>query len=382
VTLVDDGTAIEDSSIVIQGGYIQSVNPEQTRESGPFRLVDGQGWLVSPGLVDLQINGAYGYDFTEDPGTIRFVAERLPETGVVAFLPTIITSPIQDYPSKLQTISAAMEHERGARVLGAHLEGPFLNPEKRGAHDPKLFHIGDPEALAYLSPLETIRLVTLAPEMPAGMKAVDWLTQQGVIVSAGHSAATSDQMLEAIETGIRYITHLFNAMPSLHHRQPGLLGPALTSSRLRCGLIVDGIHVHPLMVKLAWLCLGAKRLTLVTDAMAAMGMPDGRYSIADQTVVVDTKTVRLEDGTLAGSALSLDQAIRNLIAFCGCSPAEALRSASTTPLEVLGLDHKMGHLRPGFPADLVILNQTLQVEATLIGGRVAFATRQAKERLA
>ncbi|MDP2990935.1 MAG: amidohydrolase family protein, partial [Kiritimatiellota bacterium] len=228
---------------------------------------------------------------------------------------------------------------------------------------------------------DAVRLVTLAPEMPAGMAAAKWLSQRGVIVSAGHSAATSDQALEAIEAGVSYVTHLFNAMPALHHRQPGLTGLALTSPNLRCGLIADGIHVHPLMVRLAWQCRGAKGITLVTDAIAAMGMPDGTYPIGGQTVVVNNQNARLNDGTLAGSILCMDQAVRNMVAFSGCSPAEALRAASTTPLEVLGLGDRMGHLFPGFPADLLILNEVLQVEATLVKGQVVYATPQAQERL-
>lgn len=381
VTLIEDGAATLDSSILIQGGCIKAIKAGQVSHVRTLRSVDGHGWLVSPGLVDLQINGAYGHDFTQDPGAISIVAERLPETGVVAFLPTIITSPIQEYPAKLRTVLAAIGHERGARVLGAHLEGPFLNPEKRGAHNPKLFCPGGLSALACYSPLEAVRLVTLAPEMPGGLAAVRWLSQRGVIVSAGHSAATSDQALEAIEAGISFVTHLFNAMPALHHRQPGLTGLALTSPTLRCGLIADGVHVHPLMVRLAWQCRGTKRITLVTDSMAAMGMPEGRYPISGQTVIVNNQDARLKDGTLAGSILCMDQAVRNMVAFSGCSPAEALRAASTTPLEVLGLGDRMGHLLPGFPADLLILNEALQVEATLVRGHVVYATPQAQERL-
>lgn len=335
VTLIEDGAATPDSSIVIQGGCIKAIKAGQVSSAHTLRPVDGHGWLVSPGLVDLQINGAYGHDFTQDPGSISRVAERLTETGVVTFLPTIITSPIQEYPAKLRAVSAAIGDERGSRVLGAHLEGPFLNPEKRGAHDPMLFCPGDLSALAYYAPLEAVRLVTLAPEMPAGLAAAKWLSQRGVLVSAGHSAATSDQALEAIEAGIGYVTHLFNSMPALHHRQPGLTGLALTSPYLRCGLIADGVHVHPLMVRLAWQCRGAKGITLVTDSMAAMGMPEGTYPIGEQTVIVNNQNARLKDGTLAGSILCMDQAVRNMVAFSGCSPAEALRAASTTPLEVL-----------------------------------------------
>lgn len=374
VTLIEDGEAIENAAIVVKTGQIVYAGPLANLSPLPAdRLISGQEWLVASGFIDLQLNGAYGLDFTRQPETISTVAARLPETGVVAFLPTFITSPLDTYPDKLAAVTAAQRKTEGALVLGAHVEGPFLNPVQRGAHNAAWICPPTPATLAHLFPLEAVRLLTLAPEQPDGLAAVRWLRQQGVIVSAGHSGATAAEAEAAFEAGVTYGTHLFNAMSPLHHREPGLPGALLTSTQVKCGLIADGIHVHPQMLRLAWQCRGAAGLTLVTDAMAAMGMPPGEYGIGDQVVLVDKTGARLHDGRLAGSILQMDEAVRNTVAFTGCSAAAAIRMASTTPAEVLGLSHQMGHVRPGYPANLVILNRSLQVQATFIAGEVKFA---------
>jgi N-acetylglucosamine-6-phosphate deacetylase len=377
VTLAEDGQMVQNAAISVKAGRIVYAGPLTGLPLPPVEpLLPGKGWLVAPGFIDLQLNGGYGFDFTQQPDTIPAVAARLPETGVVAFLPTFITSPLAEYPAKLDLTAAAGREITGAFVLGAHLEGPFLNPAKCGAHRADLFVAPEPAALAALSPLAAIRLVTLAPEQPAGLAAIRWLREQGIVVSMGHSAATTAEALAAIEAGVGYGTHLFNAMRPLDHREPGLAGVLLTSTTTRCGLIVDGIHVHPRMVQLAWQSRGAAGLTLVTDAMAALGMPPGQYAIGGQEVRVDQTGARLADGRLAGSILRMDQAVRNMVTFTGCSIAAAIRMASTTPAEVLGLDDRLGHLRPGYPAHLVVLDHSGHVQATIVAGRVRYATSE------
>jgi N-acetylglucosamine-6-phosphate deacetylase len=383
ITCIENGQFAEDYAIVIQAGKITYAGPHANRPSLEGHTVfDGSGksWIIAPGFIDLQFNGGYGEDFTANPHSITSVAARLPETGVIAFLPTFITSPLEDYAEKLEaTLQAEKPHHKtalkttpGSLVLGAHIEGPFLNPDSRGAHNASLFHNPTPQALEYLDPRQAIRLLTLATERPGGLDAVRTLVDAGIVVSIGHSQATYDEAQAAFEAGVSYATHLFNAMPPPHHREPGLIGALLTQSALRCGLIVDGIHVHPAMIKLAYQCLGIGGITLVTDAMAAMGMPPGTYNIGDQRVIVDKTSARLENGTLAGSILRMDQAIRNMIQFSGCSLAEAVRMASTTPAEVLGLQDRFGHILSGYPANLVLLEASGQVQATWINGQLAY----------
>jgi N-acetylglucosamine-6-phosphate deacetylase len=382
VNLLEDGQMIEDGVIAIDKGRIGFAGrkDDYIPTEGVVTL-DGKSWYAAPGFIDLQLNGAFGVDFNTKPGDIEKVAARLPETGVTAFLATVITSILDEYPQKLKAILNIMASEREVpephmpptRLLGAHLEGPFLNPEIPGVHQKRWFLPPSIENLEKLVPLEVVRLMTLAVEMPGGLEAVSWLQERGIVPSIGHSLVTEEQAWHAFSQGVGYVTHLFNAMPPLHHRKPGLVGAVLGSEQARCGLIVDGVHLHPLTVKMVYRCLGSGRLTLVSDAMAGMGMPPGSYSIAGQEVKIDENSARLQDGRLAGSLLSMDQAVRNMVTFSGCSLAEAVRMASTNPAEVLGIDDQFGHLKEGYQADMVLLDTALQVQAVFVGGRLAFS---------
>jgi N-acetylglucosamine-6-phosphate deacetylase len=375
VQLLEDGQAIPDALLIVDRGRIRYAGPQKDAPVyGDLPSVDGQNGYVAPGLIDLQFNGGYGQDFTANPAALLEAAKRLPETGVTAFLPTFITSALEAYPAMLQAVAAAREFQAqnpgsGARILGAHIEGPFLCPARKGAHLEAYFCDPLPAALDWLRPLQAVRLLTLAPERPGALEAIRTLTARGILVSIGHSDAGMEETLAAMRAGARYATHLYNAMGGMQHRDPGLVGTLLTSDEVVCGLIVDGVHVHPRMVRLAYRCLGARRITLVTDAMAAMGMPPGEYAIGGQAVTVDETSARLADGTLAGSILRMDEAVRNMIAFSGCTPAEAVRMASATPAEALGMAAEAGRLQPGRRADLVLLGANLKVQGTFIDGR-------------
>jgi N-acetylglucosamine-6-phosphate deacetylase len=337
------------------------------------RRIDGSGHTLAPGLIDLQINGAFGRDFTLEPGAIWDVAALLPRYGLTSFLPTIITSPLDTIEEAQQTISAGPPAEfKGARPLGLHLEGPYLNPEKKGAHNPEFMRRPALDEIAGYSPRDGVSMVTLAPELYGALPMVDTLSARGILVSAGHSQATFDQAKAGFEAGIRYSTHLFNAMSAIHHREPGLASAALADERVTIGLIPDGIHVHPALIKVVWQVARDGRLNLVTDAMAALGMPPGRYQLGGYTVTVDESSCRLPDGTLAGCIISPDQALRNLIAFTGCSLTEALAPLTTVPAQLLSLGGRLGQITRGHDADLVLLTSDLKVAATVIGGRIVF----------
>ena len=213
----------------------------------------------------------------------------------------------------------------------------------------------------------------MAPEMPGALEVIAALASRGVLVSAGHSMATYDEAVAGFDAGARYGTHLFNAMPALGHRDPGLPGALLADDRMTVGFIADGVHTHRSIIKLVWRTLGPRRLNLVTDAMAALGMPPGSHLLGDYDVIVDATSGRLADGTLAGSILSLDQALRNLIDITGCSLAEALPTMTTTPAKLLGLDGERGRIAPGYTADLVLLSSDLRVQTTIASGEVVYA---------
>lgn len=290
------------------------------------------------GMIDLQVNGAGGYDLTSDPESLWAVGTVLRRFGVDAYLPTLV-SPSWSIVDRARAAWAAGAPAgyAGAAPLGWHVEGPFIAPSRAGAHDPATLQAPDARVVADWSPGSGVRMVTLAPELPGALEVVDSLVSLGVVVSAGHSAATYEEAVAGFDAGIRCVTHLFNAMAPLDHREPGLAGAALADERVTIGLIPDGLHVHPAMVGLVRRTVGPDRLAVVSDAIAALGMPPGQYRLAGRDVTYDGKSARLPGGGLAGSVIALDAAVRNLGAFCGVPLADAALAAKVVPARLLGL---------------------------------------------
>ena len=373
-TLYTPETVIHDGAILVDGEYIAACAPagELAAPAGAA-MIDAEGAAVVPGFIDLQLNGAFGDDFSESPETIWRVAADLPRWGVTSFLPTIITSPLAQFGKGQEVLAGGPPAGwTGSIPLGLHCEGPFLNPQKKGAHNPAHLCLPSLDAVAAWSPQQHVRLVTLAPELPGALAVVEALASRGVLVSSGHSMATYAEAQAAFAAGARYGTHLFNAMPTLEHREPGLPGALLTAPAQTVGIIPDGVHVHPAAVALAWQAKGPTRLNIVTDAMAALGMPPGRYMLADQEVIVTERDARLASGTLAGSVLPMDAALRNVLAFTGCSLAEALETITSTPADLLGMGHLRGRIIPGAYADLVMLTPDLHVRLTMVEGKTLY----------
>jgi N-acetylglucosamine-6-phosphate deacetylase len=364
------------ADVVVADGRIEALQPGSgtSADAGDVR-----GLLVAPGLVDLQCNGAVGIDLTAEPERLWEVAEALPRWGVTSWLPTIVTSPPRSTERALAALRAGPPAGIGphATPLGLHLEGPFLAPVRRGAHP--LEHLApiDPERAARWSRAAGVALVTLAPELPGAPELIAALAARGVVVSLGHSDATADQATAGVEAGARWVTHLFNGMGPLHHRSPGLAGVALADERLRVGLIADLIHVHPTALRLAWRALG-ERLVLVTDATSALGARSSGASVARGAATVGDDGVRLPDGTLAGTDLSLDAAVRNLARAAGCSVRDAVHAATAAPAAVLGAAGK-GRLVVGADADLVVLTPEGHVVATYVGGELAHDVRGSRQ---
>jgi N-acetylglucosamine-6-phosphate deacetylase len=352
--------------------------PGWRRRDAEVARLDATDLVVAPGFLDLQCNGAVGVDLTTEPERLWQVAAALPRWGVTAWLPTVVTAPPDVRARALAALR--MGPPSGPAVaspLGLHLEGPFLAPERKGAHDAR--HIVAPSSDVIeregWSHGAGVALVTLAPELPGALGLVRTLVDRGVVVAAGHSSSTAAQATAAVDAGVTYVTHLFNAMAPLHHREPGLAGVALTDERVRVGLIADGLHVDPSVVALAARALG-DRLNLVTDAVAALGAPPGPVRLGRLAAAVSAAdgAVRLPDGTLAGSVLSLDRAVRNLVAFAGVPMAVAVRAVTSTPAAVLGLVDR-GVVAPGAVGDLVLLTEAGEVVATVIAGRIAHDAR-------
>lgn len=369
-TIYTPDQVIEDGMVVVGNGRITHAG-STTNNHSPDQIIDATGCFLVPGFIDLQINGAFGHDFTSNPDSIWQVAQQLPRHGVTSFLPTIITSPPETIRRAQQILHQPPNFQSPiANPLGLHIEGPFFNPKKKGAHNPSLIQEPSLEAIADWTHDQHVRLVTLAPELPNSLPVIKQLVSQGVVVSAGHSMASFEEAQAGFRAGIQYGTHLFNAMPPLHHRHPGLIAALLDDAQATVGIIADGTHVHPSLIKAAWQLKGAQRFNLVTDAMAALGMPPGQYPIGSHTVHVTEADARLADGTLAGSILSMDTALRNLITFTGCTLQEALPTLTTTPAKLLDMENEIGKIAHGFRADMVLLDKNLTVIKTIINGKM------------
>jgi N-acetylglucosamine-6-phosphate deacetylase len=335
------------------------------------------GYLL-PGLVDLQVNGYYGAEFqTADAASWAAVAGRLPATGTTSFAPTLITAPVGALAATLRAARGIVADlpPAGARVLGVHVEGPFIAAARLGAHNPAWITEPTPGAVGALIDAGggLLRLLTLAPELAGGLAAIDQLTSAGVLVSVGHSDATAAQVAAAADHGARMVTHLFNAQRPLGHREPGVVGQALADERLTSGLIVDLHHVAAEVCGLAFRAAPG-RIALVTDAAAPAGMPPGEYLLGGEPVTLSAgdgvPPVRA-DGTLAGSALRMDVAVANAVA-CGVSLSGAVAAATRIPADLIGRPD-LGRLAPGAAADLVWLGSDLRTRATWVAGRLVYA---------
>nr|XP_013219517.2 3-phosphoinositide-dependent protein kinase 1 isoform X7 [Ictidomys tridecemlineatus] len=359
------------------------------------RVADEQrdcgGYILAPGFIDVQINGGFGVDFskiTENVGSgVALVAQRILSHGVTSFCPTLVTSPPEIYHKVLPQIPVKSGGPHGAGVLGVHLEGPFISQEKRGAHpeahlrsfEAHAFH----DVLATYGPLDNVRIVTLAPELGRSHEVIQALTAQGICVSLGHSVADLQAAEEAVQSGATFITHLFNAMLPFHHRDPGIVG-LLTSDRLppgRCifyGMIADGIHTNPAALRIAYRA-HPHGLVLVTDAVPALGLGNGRHTLGQQDVEVDGLTAYVAGTkTLCGSIAPMDVCVRHFLQATGCSVEAALEAASLHPAQLLGLEKSKGSLDFGADADFVVLDDTLRVQATYISGELVWQAEEAR----
>jgi N-acetylglucosamine-6-phosphate deacetylase len=346
-------------------------------------ILDATGLVLAPGLIDLQVNGAAGADVTAEPDRLGEIGAELVRHGVTAYLPTVITAPAAARAAALAALRTEQEAADGtarAVPLGLHLEGPMISPERHGAHPSRWLREPSLELVDGWSRDAGVVMVTIAPELPGALDVIAELCGRGVVVSIGHTAATADQVAAAVAAGASCATHLYNAMPPLSARRPGPVGAILGSDRIVAGLIVDGLHLDPYAVRTAWRALGPDRFWSVSDTTAALGLGDGPARLGDQDVVVSRGSVRLADGTLAGSAKSLADCVRTLWTTTGCTLAEALATATTTPARLVG-DRRRGMLAAGARGDLVLLDVDedtgrLDVVATVVGGVVVHDTRQ------
>lgn len=364
---------LERGKVVIEDGIIQAV---ASRDS-TYRPTEDLGQhYIAPGFIDVHTHGIGGADTMDaDGASLSTMALRYAAHGVTGFLPTTITQDLNLIHAAIRSARAHVEcpdadRPVGARVLGIHLEGPWISATYKGAQNPKYILDPSPDVVSDIlaGGGGHVKVVTLAPEVRGAEQAVAIVRQYGAQVSIGHSGATYDQTLLAIAWGATRVTHCFNGMTGLHHRQPGVVGAALRQSELMVELIADGVHVHPTVMQFLLQCAGRERVMLITDSISATELADDTYDLGGQEVHVRDGQARLADGTLAGSTLTMDRAIWNLIHLCDVPLHDAVYMASAVPAASLGLGDRKGQIRVGYDADLLIMDADVRPERTLIGG--------------
>jgi N-acetylglucosamine-6-phosphate deacetylase len=358
-------------ALIVEDGRIAAFSAISSDAPVPAGALGGAHATITPGLVDIQVNGAFAQDLSDPTADVAAVCAGLPRFGVTAYLACMITSPVERYGPGLDHLAGAMRTSPpGARLLGVHLEGPFLSPRRAGTHTPEWLIA--PSAALVETWLERapVRLVTLAPELPGAIDLIEDLVARDVIVAMGHTDATWDEAAAAAAAGASLGTHLFNAMRPLHHREPGAVGYLLASD-LVVSVVAEGHHVDNRILGLVGRLKSPDRLVVVTDALAGLGMPPGRFELAGVDIVSDGTIGRRIDGTLSGSVGGLDRSITVLIE-AGLSAEDAIRAATINPARLLGLEATMGRVAVGRAADLVVFGPGWTVDATIVGGQVAY----------
>lgn len=357
---------LDDHQISIDDGIITAITPI------PSGTTQRDAELLCPAYIDTHVHGGAGVDVMDEaPDTLNKLAMYKAREGVGSWLPTTVTAPIEQIHRALERIAQRFHAGGpGAQVLGSYLEGPYFTPQNKGAHPPELFRELDIHELDKLIALSqgTLRIVALAPEKTGAIQAIQHLKRQGVRVMLGHSAATWAQTSAAFDAGADGLVHCYNGMTGLHHREPGMVGAGLTDPRAWLELIADGHHVHPAAMKLCCYC-AKDRIVLITDAMQAAGMPDGPYTLCGEKVEMRGGIVRTVSGGLAGSTLSVDAAVRNMVELAGVSPEEAIHMASLHPARLLGIDQQLGSLQAGKCASIIALDGGLHVQRVWIQGQ-------------
>lgn len=369
---------IPNGVILVERGRIVAVGQEQQVAVPPDSMViDAQSLTVAPGLIDLHTHGGGGSEAIEGtPDALARLAAFYAQHGVTGFLAGVwgTNAQIEAGIDAAQAAMRAGQAPRGAAVLGVFLEGPFINRERRGAFPPNTIVAPDVRLLErYIERANgALRLLTVAPELRGAFDLIRLATEHGVVCAAGHSAANWEQTMHAVDVGVRHVTHTGNAMNGLHHREPGLLGAALVDDRLSAEVIADGVHVHPAAVRLLARAKRFDKAVLVTDSIAAAGLADGPHQISDLALVVRNGAARLADGTLAGSVLTMDQGIANLVAFGAASLQQALAMGSHNAARVIGVDGRKGGIAVGMDADLIGLDDLGAVQWTMVGGDMVY----------
>jgi N-acetylglucosamine-6-phosphate deacetylase len=370
--IIPEGVVLVEDTKIIEVGNRRQVKFEESE----FQTLHCEEQILIPGFIDVHIHGGGGRDVME--GTreaVEVISAVLAKHGTTSFLATTVTaSPIATIRAVESLGKLMAEGTTGAKILGVHLEGPFISEKKRGVHP--LEHIRKPSIRIFDELLKIsgnhIKLITLAPEVEGGLELVQNARSKGVLVSIGHSNATFQEAMLAINAGASHATHTYNAMREFNHRDPGILGAVLTDTRVWAEVIADGAHVDPAAVNILLKCKGGRNILLITDAISAADMPDGQYQLGSFVVKVSKGICRSPEGQLAGSTLTQDRALRNIIRWSGLSLEEAIYMTTQNPARAIGVAGQKGTVQAGYDADLVLLNEDLSVHKTICEGKIAY----------
>lgn len=357
----------EDGRFQIRDLYIENHKIVASREEVSDDMqIDAAGLLVIPGLVDIHSHGADGHDFSDgDVAGLKTILKYEKEHGVTSYCPTSVTLPKDRLKKIFATVLEVQEYHEGAKVLGINMEGPFIDPKKKGAHEEGFIH--EPSVSFFRECNEAcghqIKLVTMAPNQKNGMEFIQELHKE-VYISLGHTTMNYDTAVEAIQRGARHVTHLFNAMQPYAHRDPGLVGAAFDNSDCMVELICDGFHIHPSVIRAVFTLFGAERVILISDSMMATGMANGRYKLGDLDVTMKDRKATLEDGTLAGSATNLFDCMKCAVSF-GVPREQAIFAATRNPAVSIGVYDRVGSLTPGKEADVLLVDADLNLRQVI-----------------
>jgi N-acetylglucosamine-6-phosphate deacetylase len=360
------------ANVWISEGKIIKIDTEDLSISeGQHERIDGGGHLLVPGMIDVHIHGANGFDMMDGTEkSIQEVSSACASSGCTSFLATSVSSTLEDLLEMIRSVKRVIGHEVGAKIAGIHLEGPYLNPKRKGMQNEKYLRHPNLEEmnLIFEEAGSLIKMVTIAPELPGGMELISFLKEKGVVIAIAHSDATYEEAKQAFASGASHVTHCFNGMRPIHHRDPGVIVAAFEEKHVSLQAIVDNVHLHPAIIRLMHTLKGPEGMVLITDALQAMGLGDGDYMFGGHHVTVSEGVARLKDGTLASSTVTMNEALRYTVET-GIPLLDAVKMASTTPANILGLQQK-GTITSGFDADLVLLDDEFKVCWTMVDGQI------------
>ncbi|WP_202711151.1 N-acetylglucosamine-6-phosphate deacetylase [Sporosalibacterium faouarense] len=372
---------VNNQYLLIENEYIKAIH-NKPKEN--IKVIDLGLYKAIPGLIDLHIHGANGFDVMDcSYEALNEISKYLARYGVTSFLATTLTAPLRKIKDALINVKESLDKELdGAVLLGTYLEGPYLTEKHKGAHPAEYMRSLNQEEIANLINLSnnTIKIMTVAPDKENSNQVIKYLRENNINVSIGHTNATYDETMEAFDSGANIGVHTFNGMRGLHHREPGVVGAIMNHEKAYAELIADNIHVHPSVMNILYKIKGTERICLISDCMRAGGLPDGEYMLGELEVIVKDSIAKIETGSLAGSTLKLIDAIRNIVNATGIDIFEGIKMATLTPASVINFNHEIGSIKENKKADIAIVDNDLNVVMTIVGGKIVYSIEELKDK--